>query len=257
LVYHYFPSKEKNFRNLLDSALEIPLNALAAIFDGPGAAWKKIENLSVNLVNHSLSGEGSLYFFFVLQAMTQGKGIPGVRRQLDKRITAYSEKFIPVLIQAQKLGEAVQGDASLAPAGKGVIKVELFTRPSYFSRLSGDRAAYQAEKDRIGDQVIPLLEKQFPGLREDNEVINVPTLLTWERYMGGTEGFDNFPKTGNSYIYLTALLGLEKNYSLPGLKNFYFAGGWVTSVGALFLNAHTGKTAVQNICEQSGLKFVN
>jgi AcrR family transcriptional regulator len=66
LVYHYFPSKEKNFRNLLDSALEIPLNALAAIFDGPGAAWKKIENLSVNLVNHSLSGEGSLYFFFVL-----------------------------------------------------------------------------------------------------------------------------------------------------------------------------------------------
>jgi hypothetical protein len=139
--------------------------------------------------------------------MTQGKGIPGVRRQLDKRITAYSEKFIPVLIQAQKLGGAVQGDASLAPAGKGVI--------------------------------------------------NVPTLLTWERYMGGTEGFDNFPNTGNSYIYLTALLGLEKNYSLPGLKNFYFAGGWVTSVGALFLNAHTGKTAVQNICEQSGLKFVN
>ena len=26
-------------------------------------------------------------------------------------------------------------DASLAPAGKGVIKVELLTKPSYFARL--------------------------------------------------------------------------------------------------------------------------
>jgi AcrR family transcriptional regulator len=110
LVYHYFPSKEKVFRNLLDFALEFPLAALNEVFDGPGTAWEKIENLSKVLVNTSLSGESSLYFFFVLQAMTQGRGIPGVRGQLEKSITAYYDKFVPFLIQAQKSGEAVKGD---------------------------------------------------------------------------------------------------------------------------------------------------
>jgi AcrR family transcriptional regulator len=117
LVYHYFPSKEKVFRNLLDFALEIPMAALNAIFDGPGTAWEKIENLSAILVGDSQSGDSSLYFFFVLQAMTQGKGIPGVPGLIDRRFTAYYEKFIPFIIQAQKSGEAVKGDpAALAAA---------------------------------------------------------------------------------------------------------------------------------------------
>jgi phytoene dehydrogenase-like protein len=148
-------------------------------------------------------------------------------------------------------------DASMAPPGKGVIKVELFARPSYFSRLYGDKAAYREEKDKIAERVIALLEKTFPGLREDVEVIDVATLHTWERYMGGTEGFDNFPNKDNSLVFFTALLGLSNEYGLPGLKNFFFAGGWVTSAGALFLNALSGKKVVQKICKQCGMKFVS
>jgi AcrR family transcriptional regulator len=116
LVYYYFPSKERIFRNLLDFALESPMLALNAAFDGPGTAWEKIEKLSAMLVQNGFSGESSLYFFFVLQAMTQGKGIPGVRGQVDKRITAYYEKFMPFLIRAQKSGEAVPGDPAALTA---------------------------------------------------------------------------------------------------------------------------------------------
>jgi len=59
------------------------------------------------------------------------------------------------------LGMQIYGfDTSMAPAGKGVIKVELFTKPSYFSRLYNDKAAYKAEKHKIAEQVITLLEKQ-------------------------------------------------------------------------------------------------
>jgi hypothetical protein len=68
------------------------------------------------LVENGFSGESSLYFFFVLQAMTQGKGIPGVRGQVDKRISAYYEKFMPFLIQAQKSEEAVPGDPAALTA---------------------------------------------------------------------------------------------------------------------------------------------
>jgi AcrR family transcriptional regulator len=124
LVYHYFPSKEKIFRNLLDFALQSPMIALNAALDAPGTAWEKIENLSAALVRNALTRESSLYFFFVLQAMTQGKGIPGVPGRIDKHITAYYEKFMPVLIQAQKSGEAVKGD----PAG---------LTAAYFSYVQG------------------------------------------------------------------------------------------------------------------------
>jgi phytoene dehydrogenase-like protein len=145
-------------------------------------------------------------------------------------------------------------DASMAPAGKGVIKVELLTKPSYFSRLHTDKAAYQAEKNKIAEQVITLLEKQFPDLREDIEVIDVSTLHTWERFMGGTEGHNNFPN--NKFNIIDEIFGLNPRFTLPGLKNFFFAGQWVTSAGALHLNALSGKTVVRKICKQCSMKFV-
>ena len=145
-------------------------------------------------------------------------------------------------------------DPSMAPAGKGVIKVELLTKPSYFSRLYADKAAYRAEKNRIAGHVIALLEKRFPGLREDVEVIDVSTLHTWERYMGGTGGFNNFPN--KPFDIIDEIFGLNQRVTLPGLKNFFFAGQWATSAGALHVNAFSGKTVVRKICKQCGVKFI-
>lgn len=150
-------------------------------------------------------------------------------------------------------------DASMAPAGKGVIKVELSGKPSHFSGLYHDKAAYQAEKDRIAEQVIGLLESQFPGLREDVEVVDVATLHTWERYMGGTQGHNNFPRKYQDLTdmrnVLDFMFGLNRMYTLPGLDHFFFTGQWVTSMGSLFANALTGRTVVQRICRQCGVRF--
>jgi phytoene dehydrogenase-like protein len=150
-------------------------------------------------------------------------------------------------------------DPSLAPVGKGVIKVELFGKLSYFSRIYQDKAAYRAEKNKIAEQVICLLEKQFLDLRQDIEVIDVTTLHTWERFMGGTQGYHNFPQKYKEPTdirnILDFLFGLNRMYTLPGLKNFFFTGQWVTSMGALPTNALTGKTVIQKICKQCGIKF--
>jgi phytoene dehydrogenase-like protein len=146
-------------------------------------------------------------------------------------------------------------DPSMAPAGKGVIKVELSARPSYFDPLYGDAAAYRAEKERIADRVIALLEQRFPGLRRDVEAVDVPTLRTWERFMGGTGGCENYPNRGGGIRALGSILGWDRCDTLPGLDNFYFAGSWVTSAGALLINALSGKTAIQKICRQCGVKF--
>ncbi len=115
LVYHYFPSKAKIFRHLVDFALESSMNAMKGALDIPGTAWEKIENLSEILVKNALTGESSLYFLIIQQAMTQGKGIPGLD-YIAERTSAYYEKLAPFIAQAQKSGEAVKGDPVLLAA---------------------------------------------------------------------------------------------------------------------------------------------
>jgi AcrR family transcriptional regulator len=77
LVYHYFPSKERIFFHLVKSALEISKNAWIEAVNTPGTAWQKIEKLSEILFKLTFTDENSLYFLVMLQAFTQGKGIPG------------------------------------------------------------------------------------------------------------------------------------------------------------------------------------
>ncbi|MCP4540021.1 MAG: NAD(P)/FAD-dependent oxidoreductase [Chloroflexi bacterium] len=188
----------------------------------------------------------------------------GVKRDLS----SYPSALIMFLDQPEIIGghncdhlhmQIYGFDTSMAPAGKGVIKVELFGKPSYFSRLCNDKAAYQAEKNKIAEQVITLLENQFPGLGEDIEVVDVSTLQTWERFMGGTQGHNNYPKKYDELTdirnVLDFMFGLNKMFTLPGLENFFFTGQWVTSMGSLFSNALTGQTVVQKICKQCGVQF--
>jgi AcrR family transcriptional regulator len=110
LIYHYFPSKERVFRHLVDFALESTIAGMHAFLDGPGAAWEKIERYSAILIQTALTGESSQYFLIMLQAMTQGKAIPGLLDHIQKRSTVYFEMMAPIIAEAQKTGEAAQGD---------------------------------------------------------------------------------------------------------------------------------------------------
>jgi AcrR family transcriptional regulator len=112
LVYHYFPSKEKIFFHLVDTALEISKNTWKDAFDSPGTAWEKIEKLSENVVKIAFTDESSLYSLIMIQAMTQGKSIPGLMEHISQRLTYYFE-LLPLIIEAQKSGEAAQGDPQL------------------------------------------------------------------------------------------------------------------------------------------------
>ena len=144
-------------------------------------------------------------------------------------------------------------DMGMAPQGKGVIKVELVSSYPYWKRLAGDRHRYDEEKEKVADTVISILERErFPGIRQQVEVVDVPTLLTWERFMGGTHGFQNMPvKKQNFYA---AFLG--KYFStLPGLEDFYMVGVWATMGGALFFNALSGRKLVSYLCKQDGRRF--
>ncbi len=145
-------------------------------------------------------------------------------------------------------------DPTMAPPGKGVIKVELVSGYRYWKELSADRTRYEEEKERVADQVIEILERHFPGLRAQVEAVDVPTLMTWERFMGGTHGFSNMPVRKLSFTGAMSPRGWPTR--LAGLANFYFTGVWATSAGALFANAVSGRVVVREICRRDKRPFV-
>lgn len=109
LVYHYFPSKEKVFFHLIDTALEISAAAWQPALDHPGTAWQKIQKLSVQLVNVSFTEESLLYSRLILQSITHGKGIPGLGQYIFEHAPHFQS--LPMLIaEAQQAGDLPPGD---------------------------------------------------------------------------------------------------------------------------------------------------
>ncbi len=183
----------------------------------------------------------------------------GVNRDLSREPSALVmllEK--PLLIAGHAHGSLemqIYGfDKTMAPEGKGVMKVELVSGYSYWKKLHADRKLYDEEKQKAAEQVIGVLETRFAGIRGQIEAIDVPTLMTWERYMGGTHGFAGMPNKKANII--KSLIGKGLETTLPGLSNFHLVGQWVTSAGALFSNALSGRNVMKTICEQGRKKFI-
>jgi phytoene dehydrogenase-like protein len=144
-------------------------------------------------------------------------------------------------------------DPTMAPEGKGVIKVELTSSWSYWKSLSADRSRYDEEKQRVAETVIDALNRtRFPGIKGQVEEVDVPTLVTWERFVGGTHGWLSMPS--KKFSPMDILRG--KGYAtLPGLSNCYLVGTWATATGALFANALSGRKAIAAVCDVEGRSF--
>jgi AcrR family transcriptional regulator len=110
LVYHYFPSKEQLFLHVVDIALDKSISALECGLDTPGTAWERLSNLSAHLLKSALDAESAKYYVIMQQAITQGRSIPGLLDQIERRSATHYEAILPVIIQAQQSGDAAQDD---------------------------------------------------------------------------------------------------------------------------------------------------
>jgi len=169
---------------------------------------------------------------------------------LEKPVTIANHQYES--IEAQLYGF----DKSMAPAGKGTIKVELPASYAYWKQLYEDREKYKQEKQRAAEQIIEILESHFHGIKTQVEVIDICTLMTWERYMGGSQGWYNLPNRKFEFVMGEDSSDKKFKTTLPGLSNFYFVGVWATMMGSLFDNAKSGKTIIQRISKKDGRKFV-
>ena len=169
---------------------------------------------------------------------------------LDQPVTIANHRYES--IEAQLYGF----DRTMAPKGKGTIKVELPASYAYWKQLyDDDRERYRQEKQKVAEHVIDILESHFSRIKSQVELIDVYTLMTWERYMGGTQGWFNFPNRKLVFSMKEDLSDKKFKTTLPGLSNFYFVGIWATAMGSLAHNASSGKTIIRRICKKDGKEF--
>jgi phytoene dehydrogenase-like protein len=142
-------------------------------------------------------------------------------------------------------------DRSLAPQGKSAVSVMLKSPYNYWQRIYG-RKLYDTEQLQVADQVIDQVERFYPGVRSDVEVVDVATPLSFERYTGNWQGATcGFLLTKQTMRML--LLGVDK--TVPNLDNFYMAGQWVEPGGSVPTAAMSGRQVIQLICHADAQPF--
>jgi phytoene dehydrogenase-like protein len=141
-------------------------------------------------------------------------------------------------------------DPSLAPSGKSVLKVVMATSFEYWQELQRTPERYGAEKQRVADRVIALLEKRFPGLRQQIEVVDVATPMTTLRFTGNGHGY----RAPITRMVRTLFTGARLSQTLPGLASFYMVGQWAGIPGVPMVAA-MGRDVVRAICRRDRRAF--
>jgi len=143
-------------------------------------------------------------------------------------------------------------DPTLAPPGKTVVTVTLYTRNhTFWSHLRDqDCDAYRIVKDELAGQVIEQLDARLGEIADRVEVVDVATPATFVRYTHNWQG--SYQGWYPSNDLLTAK-PLPK--TLPGLDRFYMVGQWVEPGGGLPIVAQAGRNVTQMICKRDGKHF--
>lgn len=178
----------------------------------------------------------------------------GVARDMSQepcRLTFKTDKPIAIAGQAFPWLTFIHHgfDPTSAPQGKTAAEVWYDTDYAYWEKLYQDKPAYQAEKQRVANETIAALDKRWPGLAEQVEVVDVPTPATYHRYTGNWQG------SPDGWYITPKNMGSPAILTLPGLQSLYMAGQWTAPFTGTVIAALTGRQAVQLLCRADSKPF--
>lgn len=183
----------------------------------------------------------------------------GVNRTFeDFPISSFGIEFAldePVIIAGNEMSRlrvsAIYNfDPTLAPEGKTSLRSWFPTDYGYWKTLYEDPERYKAEKEKVADTIVGILDKRFPGLAKQVEMRDVATPVTLERNTGNWQGsFEGWLPTMETY-------SMNMKKTLPGLSNFYMTGQWVQPAGTTAYVATASRNLFQIICREDKKKFV-
>ena len=139
--------------------------------------------------------------------------------------------------------------SQFAPPGKTVVQAYLETEWDFWNDLRKDEESYQAEKDRIAQEVLARLESTCPGISSKVEVTDVSTPFTTWRYTR------NYKGAYMGWLPEPKILMKKMRNILPGLDGFYLIGQWATPGGSVPTSLSTGRRFVKDLCERDGKDF--
>lgn len=142
-------------------------------------------------------------------------------------------------------------DNSMAPQGKSVVELWFDSDYEYWEKLSADKENYKAEKQKIADYTISEMEIRYPGFKDQVEVIDVPTPMTYKRYTDNWKGSPD-----GWYLTNENLTQGDPLHRIPGLDNLFTAGQWTAPYTGTVLAALSGRQAVELMCKGEKQAFV-
>ncbi len=161
-----------------------------------------------------------------------------VKLELKERDSLYLELF--------------DSSTGVAPEGKSVIKVVTKGNYDYWKKMrEEDLENYRNEKEKVYKIVLEILEKRFPGIKEQVEVHDVTTPATVERYTLNFHGWQPWPLPDGGFMSM--MRGISK--TLPGLQNFYMVGQWSNAMIGISNAALTGRNLIKELCKKDRKKF--
>jgi phytoene dehydrogenase-like protein len=238
----------------LENGQRLEAGTVISAADGYWTIFKALGGQYINSSIRDLYDGKSLQVNDGVILVSLGMGRPFVRKPWLLRFPLAEPMTIPDGTCFDRLHTHIYNyDPTLAPAGKTVVTVTLYTRDhAYWTELrERNRDAYKAAKDSVARQVIDRLEARLGGIKDYVEAIDVATPATFIRYTHNWQGsHQGWCPPDN----LLAASPISK--TLPGLDRFYMTGHWVEPPGGVPIAAQSGRNLAQIICKRDGKRFV-
>lgn len=136
-----------------------------------------------------------------------------------------------------------------APEGCSSITSILIGDSYNFWKEAKEKGDYKAKKEELAKIFTEKLQELMPETKDNIEVVDVATPLTFERYCSSYQG---------SWMSVWQKNSPKVNYpqTLPEIKGTYFAGQRISMPGGLPLAGYSGRTAIQHLCRDTDTIFV-
>lgn len=164
--------------------------------------------------------------------------IIGVNIPLDKKLRVGNWLHDRISFQIYNF------DPTIAPKGKTLVTAMIDTDFEFWEKLhQKGEEAYLEEKSRIEKELLKNLEREFPGISDQVDFMDISTPITFENWTGNHNGsFKGWLPTPRS-------TKTKISSHFDQLKGFYMAGHWVATGGGLPPAAFSGRDAIQQICK--------
>jgi phytoene dehydrogenase-like protein len=144
-------------------------------------------------------------------------------------------------------------DRTMAPPGKSAVVVSFYTKHGdwWIDLRKNDRPKYREVKKEFTNKIIELLDKRLGGIKDKIEMADMATPATVYRYTNNWKGSTQGWLPGKNLLAPSPV-----NFTLPGLKKFYYSSHWNQPGGGLPIAIKTGRDVAKVICKAYKKAFV-